>query len=173
MPFTTHHAAVLVCSIAVAVAASPLLFGSRPSLVIEQSSDANGRASADQSISGGPSGTPTAPSGSAKLHVQHAEQLMSDLGILFVLDPNFFLCWESILIDETTEGLLAWISSLKDVFTRSSESPTGLDLEVRHKALLDLCHAKTVHSAMTAIQKSHRKHERSPYCPIHTLHIFM
>lgn len=79
---------------------------------------------------------------------------MSDLGILFVLDPNFFLCWESILIDETTEGLLAWISSLKDVFTRSSESPTGLDLEVRHKALLDLCHAKTVHSAMTAIQKS-------------------
>ena len=146
-----HPAAVLVCSIAVAVAASPLLFGSRPSLVIEQSSGANGKEPAYQSISGGPSGTPTAPSGSAKLHVQHAEEVMSDLDILFVLDPNFFLCWESILIDETSKGLLAWISSLKDVFTRSSESPTGLDLEVRHKALLDVCDAQRVHSDMEDI----------------------
>ncbi len=73
---------------------------------------------------------------------------MSDLDILFVLDPNFFLCWESILIDETSKGLLAWISSLKDVFTRNSESPTGLDLEVRHKALLDVCDAQWVHSDM-------------------------
>ena len=144
MPFTTHHAAVLVCSIAVAFAASPLLFGSRPSLVIEESSGANGSSVADHRKPGGPSGTPTAASGSAKLHVQHAEKVMSDLDILFVLDPNFFLCWETILIDETTKGLLAWVSILKDVFTRSSESPTGLDLEVRHKALLDLYDAQRV-----------------------------
>lgn len=69
---------------------------------------------------------------------------MSDLDILFVLDPNFFLCWETILIDETTKGVLAWVSSLKDVFTRSSESPSGLDLEVRQKVLLDLYDAQRV-----------------------------
>ena len=133
MPFTTHHAAVLVCCIAVAVAASPLLFGSRPSLVIDGDKSADGNGVADLRKTGDPSGTPTAPTSSTKLHVQHAEKVMSDLDILFVLDPNFFLCWETILIDETTDGLLAWVSSLKDVFTRSSESPAGLDLEVRHK----------------------------------------
>ena len=152
MPLTRHHAAVLVCTIAVAVAASPLLFGSRPSLVTEKNDVAKGRSDATQSLPGGPSGTPTAPIGSAKLHVQHVHRLMSDLNILFVLDPNFFLCWESILIDESTEGLLAWVSSLKDVFTRSSESPAGHDLEVRREPLLDLRQPQMLHSGAVALQ---------------------
>lgn len=133
MPFRTHHAAVLVCCIAVAVAASPLLFGSRPSLVRDESSGPNGDPIIDQSTTGVPSDSPKAPSGSARLHVQQVEKVISDMNILFVMDPNFFLCWESILIDETTRGLLAWVSSLKDPFTRSSESPAGLDLGVRHE----------------------------------------
>ena len=136
MPFRTHHAAVLVCCIAVAVAASPLLFGSRPSLVLDESSGTNRDPIPNQSTTGAPSGSPKAPSGSARLHVQHVERVISDINILFVLDPNFFLCWESIVIDETAQGLLAWVSGLKDVFTRSSESPAGLDLGVRHKPCL-------------------------------------
>ena len=130
MPFTTHHAAVLVCTIAVAFAASPLLFGSRPSHGNEESFPTDDGL-INQGSTGGLSDAPTVSPGSAQLHVQHVEGLMSDINILLVLDPNFFLCWESILIDETTKDtLLPWVSSLRDVFTSSSESPAGLDLEV-------------------------------------------
>lgn len=135
MPITTHHAAVLVCSIAVAFAASPLLFRSRPSHVIQEGSFADQNGVAGQGGARGPSGTPIALSLSAQAHVQHVDGLMSELDILFVLDPNFFLCWESILIDDSTKDtLLPWVSSLKDVFTRSSESPEGLELLVRQPA---------------------------------------
>ena len=135
MPITTHHAAVLVCSIAVAVAASPLLFRSRPSHVIQEGSFADQNGVAGLGGARGPSGTPIAPSLSAQAHVQHVDGLMSELDTLFVLDPNFFLCWESILIDDSTKNtLLPWVSSLKDVFTRSSENPAGLELLVRHTA---------------------------------------
>ena len=131
MPFTPHHAAVLVCTIAVAFAASPLLFGSRPSHGNEKSFTTDIGLIMNEGSTGGLSDAPTVPSGSAQLHVQHVEGLMSDINILLVLDPNFFLCWESILIDETTKDtLLPWVSSIRDVFTSSSESPAGLDLEV-------------------------------------------
>lgn len=133
MTVMMHRAAVVVATAAVLVTASPLLFGSRPVQETEQGSSAIGHDASGLNITGGLPGAPNAPS---QAHVQHVDGLLSELDILFVLDPNFFLCWESIRMDESTKDtLLPWVSSLKDAFTRSSESPAGLDLEVRQTGL--------------------------------------
>ncbi|BDA47174.1 hypothetical protein COCOBI_10-0190 [Coccomyxa sp. Obi] len=57
--------------------------------------------------------------------------LLNDLDILFVLDPNFYLCWEIVTIHEDVrQSLLPWVASLKDVFTATKDHPQGLDLQL-------------------------------------------
>ncbi len=47
--------------------------------------------------------------------LQFSETVLSDLEVLFVLDPNFHLCWEKIPVNHLTRaGLLPWVKSLKD-----------------------------------------------------------
>ncbi|CAK0779312.1 hypothetical protein CVIRNUC_004740 [Coccomyxa viridis] len=118
---------VVVMAIAAAVA-SPLLFSStRPSHVLSDKKTPFIGNGAQQSRE---------PSNGAQLRLQHED--LSRINLLFVLDPNFFLCWETVLIDDSTKDtLLPWAASLKDVFTKSSESPAGLDLALpdrRHVA---------------------------------------
>lgn len=49
-------------------------------------------------------------------------QLMKDLQVIFVLDPNFHLCWEHIPVDEYTRAtILPWVQGLTDIFAETVE----------------------------------------------------
>lgn len=62
--------------------------------------------------------------------LQHA--LETDLKVIFVLDPNFELCWERVPVNGLSNAtLLPFVRSLRDVFTATPEDPEGWPLEVR------------------------------------------
>ena len=67
---------------------------------------------------------------------QEARQsLENDASVIFVLDPNFILCWETVPIDAFTNAtLLPWIRELKDALTVSRHS-AGEDLQVPRPSL--------------------------------------
>ena len=51
--------------------------------------------------------------------------------VLFVLDPNFYLCWESVQLDELSRSsLIPWLLELKDFATQTRSYPSGDPLEV-------------------------------------------
>lgn len=57
--------------------------------------------------------------------------LQNDLTVVFVLDPNFVLCWEVVEIDAFTNAtLLPWVRELKDTLTVGQRGG-GQDLLVR------------------------------------------
>ena len=71
-------------------------------------------------------------------HLQQPERVLGDISILFVLDPNFFLCWESVPVDQASNTtLLPWILGLKDALSRTADNPDGLDLKVVHSCTAD------------------------------------
>ncbi len=58
-------------------------------------------------------------------------KMEDELSVLFVLDPNCFLCYEEVGIDAfTNETLLPWVHGLKDAFTATTMNPQGNPLEV-------------------------------------------
>ena len=64
-------------------------------------------------------------------HLQRPARLVRGMRVLFVLDPNFFLCWESVPVDQVSNTtLLPWILGLKDALSRTADYPDGLDLKV-------------------------------------------
>ncbi len=51
-----------------------------------------------------------------------ADKLTKDLQVIFVLDPNFYLCWERISVDDLTRAtLLHWVGGLTDLFADTVE----------------------------------------------------
>lgn len=62
---------------------------------------------------------------------QKARQSLSNgLSVVYVLDPNFLLCWEIVPVDRfTNTTLLPWLRELKDALT-VSESGEGEDMQV-------------------------------------------
>ncbi len=64
-------------------------------------------------------------------HIQGDISRVASMDVLFVLDPNFYLCWESINLDElATSSLIPWLLQLKDVLTQTRSHPSGYPLEV-------------------------------------------
>ena len=60
---------------------------------------------------------------------------LAKIELLYVLDPNFYLCWEAVPIDEMSRSsLLPWLLRLKDFATQTLASPGGGFLEVRPSA---------------------------------------
>jgi hypothetical protein len=122
----------LLAPVAFALAASPLLFGgpaSFPALAKSSAAISNffsgiGNFDFKEAAAINKLTTPK------RRRLSHTERLQ-DIKILFVLDPNFFLCWETVPIDNTTKvTLLPWIASLKDVFDAGPDKPDGADLKV-------------------------------------------
>ena len=61
---------------------------------------------------------------------------LAKIELLYVLDPNFYLCWEAVPIDEMSRSsLLPWLLRLKDFATQTLVSPGGDFLEVRSSAM--------------------------------------
>ena len=55
--------------------------------------------------------------------------------LLYVLDPNFYLCWEAVPVDEMSRSsLLPWLLRMRDFATQTLASPGGDFLEVRLSA---------------------------------------
>lgn len=136
---------VLAASIVVALSASPLFLG--------QSDHLSGLAKAPAlllSLFPGVRCSKVEESIHEVSEARPTEQLLLQapdlqrVTVLFVLDPNFYLCWESIKNDETiNRGFLKWITTLKDEFSTMSGDPQGHDLKViRH-------HPTTLHAAGT------------------------
>lgn len=51
-----------------------------------------------------------------------ADKLLKDLQVIFVLDPNFHLCWEHIPVDDFTRAtVLPWVKGLTDIFAETVE----------------------------------------------------
>ena len=78
----------------------------------------------------------SAESGKAQDVVTHSvlwdTSRIASMEVLFVLDPNFYLCWESINLDELAmSSLVPWLLQLRDVLTQISSHPSGDPLEVR------------------------------------------
>ena len=65
-------------------------------------------------------------------HIQGDASHVADMEVLFVLDPNFYLCWESVKLDELAmSSLIPWLLQLMDVLTQTRSHPAGDSLEVR------------------------------------------
>ena len=65
-------------------------------------------------------------------HIQGDASHVADMEVLFVLDPNFYLCWESVNLDELAmSSLIPWLVRLVDVLTQTRSYPAGDSLEVR------------------------------------------
>lgn len=63
--------------------------------------------------------------------VLHPHHIVEQLEVIFVLDPNFYLCWEQLPINaETKRTVLPWLRDLKDAFTGTDDNPCGNDLQV-------------------------------------------
>lgn len=61
-----------------------------------------------------------------------ADKLTKDLQVIFVLDPNFHLCWEHIPVDDITRAtILPWVGGLTDILAETLEY-----LQVKHSLLL-------------------------------------
>ena len=57
---------------------------------------------------------------------------IASMEILFALDPNFYLCWESVNLDDLAmSSLIPWLLHLNDTLTQTRSHPTGDPLEVR------------------------------------------
>jgi hypothetical protein len=68
-----------------------------------------------------------------KKALKHTDRLVERLQLIFVLDPNFYLCWEELPVNETVRTtILPWLRNLKDVFTRTDAHPNGEYLQVAH-----------------------------------------
>ncbi|KAK9806624.1 hypothetical protein WJX73_001273 [Symbiochloris irregularis] len=69
--------------------------------------------------------TSTAPPvWSAEALREAEEALTNQLSVLFVLDPNFVLCWQQITVDAFTNStLLPWLHGLRDELTVTDYSP--------------------------------------------------
>jgi hypothetical protein len=62
----------------------------------------------------------------------------ASMEVLFVLDPNFYLCWESVQLNELSRSsLIPWLLELKEFATQTRSYPSGDFLEV-HPALCSL-----------------------------------
>ena len=56
---------------------------------------------------------------------------LARIELLYVLDPNFYLCWEAVPIDELSKSsLLPWLLRLRDFATQTIALPAGSLLEV-------------------------------------------
>ncbi len=65
-------------------------------------------------------------------HFQGDLSRVANMEVLFVLDPNFYLCWESVNLDELAmSSLIPWLLQLKDALTQTRSHPSGHPLEVR------------------------------------------
>lgn len=79
-----------------------------------------------------PQGAPVQPAGNdgpiPGLPTLQSPGLLSEhLEVVFVLDPNFHLCWEHIPVDDWTRAtILPWVKGLKDFFAEDD------DLQVHH-----------------------------------------
>ncbi len=57
--------------------------------------------------------------------------LQKGMSVLLVLDPNWQLCYETVHVDDfAKDGLLPWVSSLRDALTIHPENPEGNFLKV-------------------------------------------
>jgi hypothetical protein len=57
--------------------------------------------------------------------------LENGLSVLFVVDPNAYLCWEEIPLDAfTRETLVRYVYNLKDPLTATQDNPEGDYLKV-------------------------------------------
>ena len=64
---------------------------------------------------------------------------LATVELLYVLDPNFYLCWEAVAIDEMSRSfLLPWLLRLKDFATQTLAWPGGDFLEVRLSACREM-----------------------------------
>jgi hypothetical protein len=58
--------------------------------------------------------------------------LQNGLSVLYVIDPNFHLCWEEIPLDSfTRDTLVRYAYNLRDPLTATHENPKGDYLKVR------------------------------------------
>ena len=58
--------------------------------------------------------------------------LQKGMSVLLVLDPNWQLCYETVEIDDfAREGLLSWVSGLRDALTLHPGNPDGDFLKVQ------------------------------------------
>lgn len=67
-----------------------------------------------------------------KWDTSHTHSRLANVEVLFVLDPNFYLCWESINLDNLAmSSLIPWLLQLKDSATQTYGHPAGNALEVK------------------------------------------
>lgn len=72
------------------------------------------------------------PSRAEALHLRSDGDHITGMEVLYVLDPNFYLCWESVPVDELSKAsLLPWLLELQDLATQTQSHPAGELLEVR------------------------------------------
>lgn len=69
---------------------------------------------------------------SSTRYLQGNASRVTSMEVLFALDPNFYLCWESVELDQLAmSSLIPWLLQVKNVLTQTRDHPAGDPLEVR------------------------------------------
>ena len=80
----------------------------------------------------------------------------ASMEVLFVLDPNFYLCWESVQLNELSRSsLIPWLLELKDLATQTRSDPSGDPLEV-HAILCSVGHTSASLDPKVLLRRSVR-----------------
>ena len=65
-------------------------------------------------------------------YIQGDASHVATMEVLYVLDPNFYLCWESVELNQLAmSALIPWLLQVKNVLTQTRDHPEGNPLEVR------------------------------------------